>query len=139
MSTSFAGDRELLVASEQDSPSQWGAWLGESYIEVQRARSLAVLGDFAVAAQKYERAIAELPDGYPRDRGVYLARAALAHVGMQDLGGAATLGLEALAIRASTGSGRITAGLQQLDDQLGAFDSSEAREFRDAFGTANAG
>lgn len=127
---------ELLAGTHVDPESTWGVWLDASYIEVQRARSQVVLGNYAAAAEGFEHAIDELPDGYPRDRGVYLARAALAHAGVQDADQAAALGMQALAIGAETGSGRITAELRQLDGILGTWDTEAGDGFRDAMRSA---
>lgn len=134
---SYDQAHKMLEAGDSGSVSAWGAWLDESYIEVQRAHSLAVLGDFASSSQGYERAIVELPDGYPRDRGVYLARAALAHAGQQDFGLAAGLGMQALAIHRTTRSGRIASGLGQLNNVLAAIDADEVQEFQDVYRTLN--
>lgn len=111
---SYDQAQELLDNTDIDPQSSWGAWLDAPYIEVQRARSLVVLGNHATAVEGFEQAIDRLPGGYPQDRGVYLARAAMAHA-------------------AGTKSGRITSELQQLDGILGTCDTAEVEEFRDAF------
>lgn len=123
---------ELLDTTDIDPRSTWGVWLDASYIEAQRARSSVVLGEYDAAVQGFNRAIADLPHGYPRDRGVYLARAALAHAGARDTSQAVELGLQALAIGAETQSGRITTALRRLDELLSTQNSPEASEFRDA-------
>lgn len=121
---------ELLATSDRDA--EWSAWLDGSYIEAQRARSLAVLGRFPAAVQGFERAVIALPAGYRRDRGVYLARTAIAHAGAGDIDQAATLGLQALAIGVQTGSGRIAVELRCLDARLGGYDSAAVAQFRAA-------
>jgi tetratricopeptide (TPR) repeat protein len=108
--------RELLGNIDVDPDSTYGVWPDEHYIAVQRARSLAILGDYHSAALSFQDAIGSLPGGYLRDRGVYLARAALAHAGDHEWERAATLGLDALIIGIDTGSGRILTELVQLDD-----------------------
>jgi tetratricopeptide (TPR) repeat protein len=96
----------------------WGVWLNEQYVEVHRAQSLEVLGKHAQAAEIFTRAIEALPDGYHRDRGVYLARAAVAHAGAGAPDEAATVGLQALTVANDTGSGRIVRELARLDKSL---------------------
>lgn len=121
---------ELLATADRDA--EWSAWLDNPYVEAQRARSLAVLGRFPAAVQGFERAVIALPTGYPRDRGVYLARTALAHVGAGDIDQAATLGLQALAIGVQTGSGRIAVELRRLNARLDGYDNAAVAQFRDA-------
>jgi tetratricopeptide (TPR) repeat protein len=127
---------ELIDSTDMSPGSQWGTWLDAAYIGVQHAHSLAVLGNHAEAAEGFEQALSELPTGYPRDRGVYLARAALAHAGCREADRAASLGTEALAVGGHTGSGRIAAELRRLDDLLGEQNTRDVREFRDAVRTA---
>lgn len=109
---------ELRARMDPDPASSWGVWLDASYIEVQRAHSLAALGDHAEAAEGFRTAIAELPTDYHRDRGVYLARMAVAYAGAEEAAESAVVGLEALQIGVETGSYRITRELAQLDEQL---------------------
>lgn len=98
--------------------SPWGVWLNEQYVEVHRAQGLEVLGKHAEAAEIFTSAIEALPDGYHRDRGVYLARAAVAHAGAGAPDEAATVGLQALTVATDTGSGRIIRELARLDKAL---------------------
>ncbi|QEU92869.1 helix-turn-helix domain-containing protein [Streptomyces kanamyceticus] len=109
---------ELRQTMDPDPASPWGVWLDVPYIEVQRAHSLSVLGDYSAAAEGFHDAIAGLPPGFHRDRGVYLSRAAVAHAGAGEPEQAATTGLEALNIGLETGSARISRELAQLDSQL---------------------
>lgn len=96
----------------------WGVWLTEQYVEVHRAQGLEVLGKHAQAAEVFTNAIKALPEGYHRDRGVYLARAAVAHAGAGVPDEAATVGLQALTVANDTGSGRIIRELARLDKAL---------------------
>jgi hypothetical protein len=98
----------------------WGFFFVPSYLHVQRAHSLAVLGKHRSAAEGFRAAIESLPPGYHRDRGVYLARAALAHASCPDADTgdadkAAALGLMALAVGVDTGSARILSTLARLE------------------------
>ncbi|MCM2418997.1 helix-turn-helix transcriptional regulator [Streptomyces sp. RKAG293] len=110
--------RDLLGTMDSDPASPWGVWLDAPYIEVQRAHSLAILGDHRAAAEGFRSAIVRLPPGYHRDRGVYLAREAVAHAGAGEAEQAATVGAQALSIGIETGSARITQELARLDGDL---------------------
>ncbi|MGA4791300.1 hypothetical protein [Nocardia sp. AB354] len=59
------------------------------------------------AAEQFDAATARMQSGYPRDRGVYLARAAVAHMTAGDIEPAASAGKQALRIGIATNSGRI--------------------------------
>lgn len=112
----------------------WGVWLNEQYVEVHRAQGLEALGKHAEAAAVFTSAIKALPDGYHRDRGVYMARAAVAHAGAGAPDQAATVGLQALTIASDTGSGRIVRELARLDKALVPWQRQpEVAEFRAYF------
>lgn len=81
---SYAMAQDLLEQLETDSACPWALFLDRSYIEVQRARSLTLLGDYGAAVKSFQVAISTLPRGYRRDRGVYLAREGVAHAGNGD-------------------------------------------------------
>ncbi|MEU2874424.1 DNA-binding protein [Streptomyces olivoreticuli] len=124
---------ELLGATDLDPSSPWGVWMDPAYIEVHRARSLAALGDHRSAAAGFQTAIRELPQGYHRDRGVYLAREAAAYAGAQEPDRAADIALQALSVGTDTGSARILTELTQLDTTLTRWRSVPAvTEFHDA-------
>ncbi|MET9483650.1 helix-turn-helix transcriptional regulator [Streptomyces sp. NPDC006638] len=112
----------------------WGVWLNEQYVEVHRAQSLEVLGKHAEAAEVFTNAIRLLPEGYHRDRGVYMARAAVAHAGAGAPDEAAAVGLQALTVANDTGSGRIVRELARLDKALVPWQRQpEVAEFRAHF------
>jgi tetratricopeptide (TPR) repeat protein len=110
--------RDLVEHLDEDPPSQWAPWLDHAYIDVQRGRCLAILGDHGQAVGVFQQAIRELPPAYRRDRGVYLGREALAHAGNREPEEAAAVGMRALAIAQQTQSGRIVKELASLDQQL---------------------
>ena len=125
--------RELLGVGDADSDSLCGPWVNEASVDLNRAWSLAVLGDYHTAAQSFQNAIADLPSDRRRDRGVYLARAALVHTGDRQVEHAATLGLDALAIGAETGSARILTELARLNEMLAPWQTMPAvADFRTA-------
>jgi len=129
----YAQAQDLFGRRETDPSCPWALLLDRSYIEVQRARSLTFLGEYGAAVDSFHAAISGLPGGYRRDRGVYLAREAVAHVGNGDADQAAVVGLRALGIGAETRSARIIRELMNLDAALGKFPSStSAMNFRDA-------
>lgn len=130
----YAAARDLLERQETDPSRPWALLLVDhSYIDVHRARSLALLADYAGAVKSFRQAISALPHGYRRDRGVYLAREAVAHVGNGDAEQACAVGFQALTIGAETGSGRIVRELESLDTALNQFPStSRVADFHEA-------
>jgi tetratricopeptide (TPR) repeat protein len=129
----FAQARTLAEALHND-PGPWGVWLDSSYVDVHQAQGLQALGRHAEAAAAFTQAIAQLPDGFHRDRGVYLARAAVAHASAGAPEQAADAGLQALAIAEDTSSGRILRGLADLDGALSPWaEVSQVVDFRAAF------
>lgn len=115
-------------------PTPWGVWLDAAYVEVHRAQGLEVLGRHDQAADAFAGAIRLLPDGYHRDRGVYLARQAVALAGARIPEQAAAVGMHALTVAEDTGSGRIVNELARLDTALAPWGNvPEAAEFRAAF------
>ncbi|WP_232792162.1 helix-turn-helix domain-containing protein [Actinacidiphila yeochonensis] len=136
---SSASERDIdTVRSNLDriagDPSPWGIWLNGQYVEVHRAQSLEALGKHDQAAAAFMSAIQGLPSDYHRDRGVYLARAAVAHAGAGVPEQAAEVGLRALAVAEGTGSGRIVQELARLDAALVPWQRlSEVGEFRSSF------
>ncbi|WP_372412004.1 helix-turn-helix domain-containing protein [Streptomyces luteireticuli] len=115
-------------------PSPWGVWLNPQYVDVHRAQGLEALGKHGQAADIFMTAIQSLPEGYHRDRGVYLARAATAHAGAGAPEQAASVGLQALVVAGDTGSGRILQELARLDKALTPWRRlPEVNEFRTTF------
>lgn len=125
--------RELAGRPNDDPGSPWATWLDDAYIEVHRARCLSVLGNHTQAAEIFQQAIKDLPQSFRRDRGVYLAREALAHAGAEDPEQAAATGLCALAIAQETKSGRIITELVRLDSELTRWKTARSvADFREA-------
>lgn len=124
---------EMLREVQPEPDTSYGLFLNAAYIDVQRAHSLTVLGENASAAKAFGRAIDSLPDGYHRDRGIYLVRKALAHTGAEEPEEAATTGMQALSIGAETNSARIISGLARLNRALSKWNSlPRVGEFRRA-------
>lgn len=121
---SYAMAHEVAARLEADHASPWALFFNHSYVEVQRGRSLIVLGEYDSAVESFRKAVSGLPHGYRRDCGVYLAREAAAHMGQGDVEQASAVGLQALAIGAETRSARIIGELKRLDAALRKFSSS---------------
>ncbi|OXR39867.1 hypothetical protein B7C42_08064 [Nocardia cerradoensis] len=102
-----AYDDARLLIEKADADPVWGFFLDHSYIDAYQAHSLVALGDHHAAAAQFDAATARMQSGYPRDRGVYLARAAVAHMTAGDIEPAASAGKQALRIGIATNSGRI--------------------------------
>ncbi|MFH8371413.1 helix-turn-helix domain-containing protein [Streptomyces sp. NPDC018031] len=125
--------RNALDGAAAD-PTPWGVWLNASYVEVHRAQGLEALGKHDQAADAFAAAIRMMPDGYHRDRGVYMARQAVALAGARAPEQAAAIGMHALTVAEDTGSGRITNELARLDKALIPWQREPAvSEFRAAF------
>lgn len=128
---SYNRARELRDEFEGSSP--WGVWLDDAYIAVHWARSMTHLGQFTAAIDEYQTAIEKLDQDFRRDRGVYLARQAIAHSGNRDADSAANSGLEALAIAIETRSGRIAIDLARVAQELRGQRTPATMEFQTAF------
>jgi hypothetical protein len=103
-------------------------------VEIHRALGLEALGKHDQAADGFATAIQMMPEGYHRDRGVYMARQAVALAGARVPEQAATIGMHALTVAEDTGSGRITSELARLDKALIPWQRvPEVGEFRAAF------
>uniref|UniRef100_UPI002F910A27 helix-turn-helix domain-containing protein n=1 Tax=Streptomyces sp. NBC_01562 TaxID=2975879 RepID=UPI002F910A27 len=125
--------RNALDGAAAD-PTPWGVWLSASYVEIHRAQGLEALGRHDQAADGFAAAIRMMPDGYHRDRGVYMARQAVSLAGARAPEQAATVGMHALMVAGDTGSGRITNELTRLDKALVPWQRiPEVEEFRAAF------
>ncbi|WP_157849798.1 MULTISPECIES: hypothetical protein [Streptomyces] len=121
---------EVVTSPDNDGTTR-GRWLDAAYVEAQRARSFLALGNHRDAVAGFERAIRVLPAAYRRDRGVYLARAAVAQLHVDGPETAAASGSAALVIATATGSARIFTELAVLDGKLQRWASvTEVAEFR---------
>jgi tetratricopeptide (TPR) repeat protein/transcriptional regulator with XRE-family HTH domain len=129
--------RATLSELDSDPGSPWAVWMNDAYLDVERARCLSMLGRHDEAAEIFQQAIRELPRGFRRDRGVYLAREALAHANAGQPDQAAGAGTAALSIAIETESGRIINELAHLDTELAPWHRvPEVAAFRDHLTTA---
>jgi transcriptional regulator with XRE-family HTH domain len=106
------------VLPDEDPSVPWAPWLGPRYVAVHEARCASALGRHDRAAQIYAEAVSGIPDRMCRDRGVYVARMALAHAAAGELDAAAAAGLDALSVARATRSGRIVLELRRLDSAI---------------------
>jgi tetratricopeptide (TPR) repeat protein len=127
------GAREMTGRLYDNPESPWASWLDCAYIDVQRGRCLSVLGDHAKAATVFQQAIRDLPPAFRRDRGVYLAREALAYAGAREPEQAAGVGMQAVAIAHDTQSGRVIDELARVGTGLAPWATLPAvADFQDA-------
>jgi tetratricopeptide (TPR) repeat protein len=109
-----------IAARPDEAPdAPWATWLTPAYVEVARARCLDALGEHEVAAGLFGQAIDGIPATLRRERGVHLARQAVARADAGDPDGAGEVGVRAARIADLTGSGRIITELRRLDRTLG--------------------
>jgi tetratricopeptide (TPR) repeat protein len=106
--------QELLATMDRDPNGRWAPWLDTGYVDVHRAQCFTWLGVPKRGIGLFQDAIRDLPPTFRRDRGVYLAREALAHAGSREPEQAAQVGAQALAIAVETQSGRIANELSRL-------------------------
>ncbi|HLI38271.1 MAG TPA: hypothetical protein VKV80_13170 [Streptosporangiaceae bacterium] len=105
---------QIAASPEGDPAAPWAAWLTPAYVEMARARCLDALGDHEDAVTLFEHAIGGIPATLRRERGVHLARQAVACLGAGDPAGASDAGVRAARIAGITQSGRIITELRRL-------------------------
>ncbi|MFF2549913.1 helix-turn-helix domain-containing protein [Nocardia sp. NPDC058058] len=131
-----AYDGARAIVERADPDPKWGMFLDASYIDAYQAHTFAETGEFGSATRKFAHAMSQLQPGYPRDTGVYLARAAVAHLCAGEIEPAAVLGLKALQIGIGTGSARIMHKVLELSGMIDrASTQPGVAEFRDAIST----
>lgn len=92
---------------------------------------MSVVGRHHEAVDTFIRAIDTIPEQYPRERGVHLARAATAYSRAGEPQQAATLAVEALQTGLAMRSGRIDLELRLLLEELQPLESGAVSEFRE--------
>lgn len=129
-------DQARLIVERADHDPRWGMFLDDSYIDAHQAHTFAECGEFVSATHQFADAMSRMQLGFPRDKGVYLARAAVAHMNAGEIEPAAALGLEALQIGVGTRSARILHKVRHLSGMIdGASTQPGVAEFQDAFST----
>ncbi|WP_405496693.1 hypothetical protein [Nocardia sp. NBC_00511] len=121
-----------IVSVAPDDP-KWGMFLDHSYVDAYQAHTRAETGDYVGATTQFVEALAQMQPNYPRDRGVYLARAAVAYMAAGQIEPAAIAGRRALEIGMGTRSARILHKVRQLSGMIDpASTQTGVAEFRDA-------
>lgn len=110
--------RATLADLDAGRDSPWAVWMNDAYLDVERARCLSLFGEHNDAVEIFGQAIRGVPQDFRRDRGVYLARAALAHANAGQPDQAAKADAAALSIAVESDSGRIVHELAHLDTHL---------------------
>ena len=103
-----------------------------AYVEMEAADCWMTLGRPDKAIAIFENGLAAWPSDYQRDRGVHLARLAVAHAANREPEQACAVAREALTIAVSTGSGRATTELRRAVGRLARCDLPAVAELREA-------
>jgi tetratricopeptide (TPR) repeat protein len=116
------GDEERLLTS----------YCTPTYVEMEAADCWMTLGQPDKAIAIFERGLAAWPPEYQRDRGVHLARLAVAHAANRDPEQACAVAWEALTIAANTGSARAITELRRAAGRLSRCDLPAVEELRES-------
>lgn len=140
----LAGDatgcaRALEAAAEQalhedhgDQERGLAGYCTPIYVEMEAADCWMTLRQPDKAIAIFEHGLAAWPADYQRDRGVHLARLAVAYAANCEPDQACVVAREALTIAASTGSGRATTELRRAVGRLSRCDLPAVAELREA-------
>lgn len=136
LASARAYDHARSVVARADADPKWGMFLDDSYIDAHQAHTFAEVGEYRRATAQFAEAMGRMQPGYPRDKGVYLARTAVAHMAAGDVEPAAALGQQALEIGIGTRSARILHKVGRLSGMIDpASTQTGVAEFCDAFAT----
>lgn len=126
--------REIVARADFDP--KWGMFLDDSYIDAYQAHTYAETGEYGRATTQFADAMARMQPDYPRDKGVYLARTAVAHMAADEIEQAAVAGRQSLEIGIGTRSARILYMVRRLSGMIDpASTQTGVAEFHDAFAT----
>ncbi|NNH74330.1 hypothetical protein HLB23_31530 [Nocardia uniformis] len=129
-------DAARKIVARADPDPKWGMFLDDSYIDAYQAHTYAETGEYRRATTQFADAMAHMQPDYPRDKGVYLARTAVAHMAAGDIEQAASAGLQSLEIGIGTRSARILYAVRRLSGMIDAASTQiGVAEFHDAFAT----
>jgi transcriptional regulator with XRE-family HTH domain len=114
-----AVDVALLAAEAEDELANPAlAYCTPGYVLMEAGVAAARLGNYELAVARLGSASSVWPSGFERDRGLCLARLALAEAARGNLDGACGVGHSAVDLAAVTGSARTRAVLRSLDRRL---------------------
>jgi tetratricopeptide (TPR) repeat protein/DNA-binding transcriptional regulator YiaG len=141
----LAGDaagcaRALEAAAEQaasledhgDQERVLTGYCTPTYVEMEAADCWMTLGQPDKSIAIFEHGLAAWPADYQRDRGVHLARLAVAHAANHEPEQACAVARQALTIAANTGSGRAIAELRRAVGRLARCDLPPVAELRES-------
>jgi transcriptional regulator with XRE-family HTH domain len=120
-SVSIDRARELIESARPAIDDDLAVWCTPGYLTMHEASGWARLNEPARAVASYQRGLADWPNEFRRDQGVYYGRLACAHAGAGTPEKAADVGRRALDIAVGTGSARILAELKPLQAALTAW------------------
>jgi transcriptional regulator with XRE-family HTH domain len=106
--------RAAATAPVTDPDDEIAGYCSPAYVEMEAGHCWTQLGEPGRAVAVLRRALATWPAGQERDRGLCLARLALAHAQSGDLDAAASAGIDALAVVQSSASARSLDQLRRL-------------------------
>lgn len=110
-----------LVGRRPVSADDLGSFCTIPYVMAQEAEGWLRLGRPRAAARRFGDALAMWPASYQRERGLYLSRAAAAHVADREPDQAATLALQAWELADVTRSSRVARQVVAVGRQLPQF------------------
>jgi tetratricopeptide (TPR) repeat protein len=116
-----AGEQAALREDHGDEERALTGYCTPTYIEMEAADCWMTLKQPDKAITIFEHGLAAWPAEYLRDRGVHLARLAVAHAANHEPDQACSVAREALTIATSTASGRAITELRRLPGQLSAW------------------
>lgn len=119
-----------LVAHTTEADDELGGFCTPPYVWAQEGDGWLRLGCPRAVLESFARALAAWPESYRRDRGVYLARTAMAYVVAGDPERAAATGTKAVELARLTGSARIWREIAYVAQRLEAYRANpEVAEF----------
>jgi tetratricopeptide (TPR) repeat protein len=127
-----AAEQAALREDHGDEERVLTGYCTPTYVEMEAADCWMTLGEPDKAVAIFQHGLAAWPADYQRDRGVHLARLAVAHAANREPDQACAIAQEALAIATLTGSGRATAELRRAAGRLARYDLPAVAELREA-------
>ena len=127
-----AAEQAALHEDHGDEERIQTGYCTPTYVEMEAADCWMMLGQPDKAIAIFEHGLTTWPSEYQRDRGVHLARLAVAHAANRDPEQACAVAQEALTIAASTGSGRAITELRRVVGRLARCDLPAVAELRES-------
>lgn len=115
----------ISAGAETDNPFALGEFCTPAYLHAQRGACLVKLGRPLEAVTAFDDALVGWPPTYRRERGLHLARKAVALAAAGEPTESAAVGLQSLAVVRTTHSARTVAELTTVVELLGSVDSTD--------------